>query len=496
MATFPPQSGTVSTAMATATADAKPIGYAAKEGWVKHRTLIAQLYEERSLAEVMDFMERQHGFRATTKMYKTHIKKYGLDKKNKELEMRAIVRKQRRRAAQGKQSLFRIRGRTIDYESVIRYWKRKGISIEESIAQPRECATPEALECVTPIPSPIVAPKALAIPEWLFASIGNYYKGSFGSGTWIHTSPELACQTIKARGSSGTGIDNFLLSFLVACDLPAEKAFQEVRTILISAAARVRNILSAEHPSTLSKILRLFASLRFWQRHDIALAILRNFSALGAVVLGNEHPLPRIWTWLTLVDPHQTEEILFICLKCISDHFESLIGPMHMSTLQSRIMCIGQVYIKGDIDQAEAMLRDVSHMCEIVLGPSDIRTLQLRISLVVGYLVPRANYIEAEKIALDVVTRAQHLRSRVQSIHCCAFGLWTLGDCQCARGDLHSASPNIRAAINLRISEWGKDDGVAKIWCTKAERLQIQINPVNVPNGSRSPVGQANWTQC
>ena len=61
MTNFPRQSGTVS----TATADVKPIVYAAKGDWVKHCTLIAQLYEERSLAEVMDVMEKQHGCRAT-----------------------------------------------------------------------------------------------------------------------------------------------------------------------------------------------------------------------------------------------------------------------------------------------------------------------------------------------------------------------------------------------------------------------------------------------
>ena len=39
-------------------------------------------------------------------MYKTHIKQWGLDKKNKEPEMRAIVYKYQQRADQGKNLQF------------------------------------------------------------------------------------------------------------------------------------------------------------------------------------------------------------------------------------------------------------------------------------------------------------------------------------------------------------------------------------------------------
>ena len=40
-------------------------GWATKDDWVKHQALIAQLYKKHVLAEVMDIMSGQHGFRAT-----------------------------------------------------------------------------------------------------------------------------------------------------------------------------------------------------------------------------------------------------------------------------------------------------------------------------------------------------------------------------------------------------------------------------------------------
>ena len=42
-------------------------GWATKQDWARHQALIKQLYlrEKRPLAEVMRFMESQHGFKAT-----------------------------------------------------------------------------------------------------------------------------------------------------------------------------------------------------------------------------------------------------------------------------------------------------------------------------------------------------------------------------------------------------------------------------------------------
>ena len=82
----------------------------------------------------------------------------------------------------------------------------------------------------------------------------------------------------------------------------------------------------------------------------------------------------------------------------------------------------------------------------------------------------------------------------ISGIYFRADGLWILGNCQYARGDLYSANSNIRTAINLSVSEWGGDDSVVKLWRMQAERLQMQFDPVNDPNGSKSSVRQANWT--
>ena len=40
-------------------------GWATKEDFIRHQTLIGQLYQRQTLAEVMRFMAGHHGFRAT-----------------------------------------------------------------------------------------------------------------------------------------------------------------------------------------------------------------------------------------------------------------------------------------------------------------------------------------------------------------------------------------------------------------------------------------------
>lgn len=59
-------------------------------------------------------------------MYQRKIELWGLAKKHKAPEMRAIIRIFRQREAAGQQSVFRIRGRRVDIEEVYKYFKRKG----------------------------------------------------------------------------------------------------------------------------------------------------------------------------------------------------------------------------------------------------------------------------------------------------------------------------------------------------------------------------------
>jgi hypothetical protein len=61
------------------------------------------------------------------RQYKRRIKDWGLDKNFKNCEMKAIVRKQQRRTAEGKKSVFEVKGRQVEPSIIERAQKRYGL---------------------------------------------------------------------------------------------------------------------------------------------------------------------------------------------------------------------------------------------------------------------------------------------------------------------------------------------------------------------------------
>ena len=137
--------------------------WASKADWARHKDLIRDLYLVNTLPKVMEFMARDHGFKATyvrfcvslsylilttssEKMYKTQIRLWGLYKNSKQSEMIALVHRHSDQLSNGKASTLRIRGRPIKYAEVVRYFRRKGVSIEEITAQRATSKTPETVK--------------------------------------------------------------------------------------------------------------------------------------------------------------------------------------------------------------------------------------------------------------------------------------------------------------------------------------------------------------
>jgi hypothetical protein len=72
----------------------------------------------------------------SVRQYKRRIKDWGFDTKYiKNSEMKAIVRKQQRRIAEGKKSVFEVRGRQVDPSKIDRAQKRYGSSNGLAVSQ-------------------------------------------------------------------------------------------------------------------------------------------------------------------------------------------------------------------------------------------------------------------------------------------------------------------------------------------------------------------------
>ena len=404
-------------------------------------------------------------------MYKTHIKQWGLDKKNKEFEMRGIVRKNKQRADEGKGSIVCVRGRLRTFAEMVRYWNRKGVSIDDIIARQTASPTPEAVEFFTPVPTPILAPQVLATPERMFRCIRDYCQGSFESGTWVRTEPLSLCYSIKDEKTLDSRVEDFGTQCISACELFSRNSFQEAGQTLIAATAKTKNILSAEYPENLTALFRLIVIVRNKKRDEIALIILRQFSALGKVLLGSEHPLSRICEWISSVYASNFDDIIFRCMESIVDQFERFVGPMHRSTLYFRL---GSIAVVTEGNTRIQMVQKLFGDCEKILWPQDFRSFQVRTRLAEEYLA-ESFHVEAMTLGQENIACSQHAQSTDDGVLFQSEGLSMVAECQYALGDVDLGTINLYKAILLRMSRWGPQDCRARYWLVLLEDWYLEL---------------------
>lgn len=399
-------------------------------------------------------------------MYKTHIKQWGLDKKNKDFEMRAVVRKNKQRADQGKGSIIRIRGQLRDFAEVVRYWNRRGISIDDIIARRTASPTPEAVECFTPVPSPILTPEVLAIPERMFRCIRDYFEGSFESGTWVRTEPFFHCSTTKDEENTDGCLDDLVSQCQLACLLFSRDLFQEAGQTLIAATAKIKQILSAELPGTLIELFTLIAFVRRKKRDEMALIILRQFSALGKVLLGSEHPLSRICEWLDSTSPSGFDDTVVRCMESIVDQFERFVGPMHTSTLYARLNYFSVASPEGNA--GIQMRQNLLDECEKTLRPHDPRILLVRGEMVKNYFA-EGYFVEARTLSQENIACSQLVQSKNARFHEQNENLYRVALCQHALGEVDLGIATLHKVIDSIVSRFGSQD-----WMLRSFLLSLE----------------------
>ncbi|KAL2000101.1 hypothetical protein VTN02DRAFT_3559 [Thermoascus thermophilus] len=136
------------------------------EDWQSYRPEIERLYRDHQmkLREVKRFMESRHGFVASEKQYKDRLSAWHVRKNIKAKEVHIMIRKQQKRAAQGKRTAFRVGGQQVDSRRIARFIRRYRSSWDFSVSSSSpEPETPSDMSCYTPVSRP-------ATPEILESS--------------------------------------------------------------------------------------------------------------------------------------------------------------------------------------------------------------------------------------------------------------------------------------------------------------------------------------
>lgn len=392
-------------------------------------------------------------------MYLKRIAKWRLDKKKKEPEMRAIVRKEKDRRLQGKVSKFRTRGRTIDYSDAVHYWKRKNLSVHAVLAQcgSRE-TTPEALECFTPAPSPISALAELEFPERIFKAVANYYHGSFDSGTWSSIDPRCSRLLVKGKVITDKNLYAWRTRISSVCDLLDDRKFWEAGRYLLSAFAAVKEILLQEDSINLPILLGLMNELLQRGRPEIFLALARHYTAMGEIVLCKGHPLPRITALLSLQSLYVQRGLIQGLYKSIGNVFGERLGDPHLLTIEVRYhMILGE---EQAWDAIRAIGNDTPRL-EALLGIYDPRCLRLH-HLLAAHYFDVGRHDEAEKQGLYILRKWSERPEHAKASYYYEVGLRILSTANLLQDKLDVGEAFGREYIACRLSRSGKFDVPAR----------------------------------
>lgn len=353
----------------------------------------------------------------------------------------------------------------MDFAEVVRYWERKGTTVDEVIARLTASPTPEAVKCFTVVSSPITPPDDLATPEYILRIIRGYIIASFDSGIWVKTAPQPKCYSIKGGKDVNHAIQFSNICYL-AGTLLLRQNFDEAENTFSAASAISRKMLLAERPDTIDAILHRVAGMQSNDLHEMPLPILRQLSVRSKELLGESHPLCLLTAWLATMVGAQIESIISKCFEVMIDYFESLVGPMHQSTLSFHLTL-------NEMDPNPAILRRLLNQCESALGSYDERTLIVRVELM-ACTWTKGNYAEAMRIAEDLLTVIQNTEAIVESIWYQSEAYIWIAHCHYSLGELDSAVANLQAAINLSLTHFGSRYPSVTIWLLTLEQWSIE----------------------
>ena len=393
-------------------------------------------------------------------MYKTRISKWGLRKYQKRSRKGTLVCNSKHLREQEKPHTHSLRTQVTGPRVVHRYWEHRGVRTGCIIAQRAKSHTLEAVGYFNALMPLSTTPESMTETERILINIRDYFAGSFDAGIWQSTDPQMNCKSTKGQGDAMVHLDALSQRCITACRLLGNNHFQKAGQVLISATSKIKEILSAEDPMTLTYLFAIVAYIHQQRRHEIALAILRQFSALAEILMGGRHPLHSICALLVSVHPSHFGEIISKCSVSTGYHFESLIDPMCRSALVSRGLYIREVDNSREMAHKTCMLQNLLSKCEAALGYFDVRTFEIRLALAFHHL-ENADYLKVVEMGQSLLASERYLQIWTQEANSYTEGLWIIPS---SRHNIAESCPLRTYLRDLRISGWGPHDGRVSKW--------------------------------
>ncbi|KAK2071680.1 hypothetical protein P8C59_006086 [Phyllachora maydis] len=334
-------------AAASASASRK---WATEEDWDKHRESITHMYsnENRTLPKLMEFMEQEHNFRATPKMYKSRFKRWGLWKYNKVADVAEIIRHQKEGKLAELPEPLAVRSKTLDIQKAEKYVKRR--------MRHHHARFPWANFRY------LRAPDELENEEHTYRVVLDYIDSSFLRNMWtersMSPSSPSGSETTGEAGSDGgsrlvlkasvhetrSQVQDLSARFKMGINLltgetgsPASPA-EGIKEMRI-AFAMLPAVLSAEDPLLLQYVLDAVIRLREAGLGFLEAELLRHLHGLAVTLNGGhsrgEQPHATMLIWKMLRGGRPIERYhLSRCTEITVGQFERHLGAFHPQTVE------------------------------------------------------------------------------------------------------------------------------------------------------------------
>lgn len=338
--------------------------------------------------------------------------------------------------------------------------------MEDVIARARTSPTPDAVTCFTPVRSPIATPEHLKIPEYLFSQILDYVNGSFQSGLWFSTEPDVPCRSTKdCWDDSLETYQNFMDRCREACNFLRINAVREAEVALHFAVRSFRELLLVERPDSLFILFDRLLEMVERQRPDAAAKLIQMIAGEMSCDLGGSHPIQKIIECLCGIDRLSFVEINCRCFRALAKSFTNNLDPLHINVLLAR-----QVTYIATVDD----LRQALQECKDKIGSYNSRTMIMHFILA-EKLVDERRFDLARQECLDLLNVAQMNKSPAGPAHFRSYGLYLLAYCQKGLGDLSSAVRCLKEAINTSLPGENIVGGITWEWVELLQTWLIKL---------------------
>ncbi|GAW17275.1 hypothetical protein ANO14919_067300 [Xylariales sp. No.14919] len=377
--------------------------YATSEDWPKFQHVIVRLYveENKTLEEVRQYMEEEHDFTATISMYKRQLASWNAFKNLRFDEVLQILRLKRQREAEhNKGSVFFVRDRKVEFDSLQIYISRNPSLYAklESGEEPHSDAVRD-VSCRTPAPleppsdasephkraqekAPAVMPKPTdELHEELIQSLQTYMSHGFESGAWVRSGSHYW----SSRGHRGPA--ELLKSLLDRCMTAALSVGRQVEPASIRHAldapfSLLIRVFKNPPPDMIPRILCIAARLESIGRKEIQGILLQFCSDLARALYGRGHALSNFWQTLFDVPAAETNRAIVVVLThCVSE-FEGRLGISHSLSTEVYLLYFDAVERQNDPKaQAENLDSRLSKLEEQNIDPFVLATLKFEHAL-------------------------------------------------------------------------------------------------------------------